>query len=145
MSGASISRVAVAVGLAAALGCRTRPYQIEGENLADFAVAVDFSIPQDITHFPDFAPPPDLLLPFVCRDIYTVDATTHELFGFDAREGWPGWDRIEAHLPQSDRQDLIIDLRSLTQGLGSYEAAFSHMAELTGRAAEDVVKAAKAA
>jgi elongation factor G len=68
-----------------------------------------------------------------------------QILGFDAREGWPGWDRIEAHMPQSERQDLIIELRSLTQGLGTYEAQFSHMAELTGRLADEVVKAAKTA
>ncbi len=68
-----------------------------------------------------------------------------QILGFDARDGWPGWDRIEAHLPQAERHDLIIDLRSLTMGLGSYEAEFAHMAELTGRAADDVVKQAKVA
>ncbi|KAF0183738.1 MAG: elongation factor G [Hyphomonadaceae bacterium] len=68
-----------------------------------------------------------------------------QILGFDARDGWPGWDRIEAYLPQADRHDLIIDLRSITQGLGTYEAAFAHMAELTGREAQEIVQKAKAA
>ena len=29
----------------------------------------------------------------------------------------PGWETIEAYLPQSERHDLIAELRSLTQGL----------------------------
>ncbi len=68
-----------------------------------------------------------------------------QILGFDPRDGWPGWDRIEAHLPQAERHTLIIEIRSLTQGLGTYEAAVSHMAELNGRLAEEIVKAAKAA
>jgi elongation factor G len=74
-----------------------------------------------------------------------LSARRGQILGFDAREGWPGWDRIEAYLPQADRQDLIIELRSITQGLGTYEAAFAHMAELSGREAQDIVAKAKAA
>jgi elongation factor G len=66
-----------------------------------------------------------------------------QILGFDAREDWPGWDRIEGFIPQSERQDLIVELRSATQGLGSYIAEFAHMAELTGRLAEDIVAKAK--
>jgi elongation factor G len=65
-----------------------------------------------------------------------------QILGFGPREGWPGWERIEANLPHSERHDLIAELRSLSQGLGSYEAAFDHMAELTGRLAQEVSKAA---
>jgi elongation factor G len=74
-----------------------------------------------------------------------LSARRGQILGFDAREGWPGWDRIEAYLPQADRQDLIIDLRSITQGLGTYEATFAHMAELTGREAQEIVQKAKVA
>jgi elongation factor G len=68
-----------------------------------------------------------------------------QILGFGPREDWPGWDVTEAHLPQSERQNLIVEIRSLTQGLGTYEAEFSHMAEVTGRLADEIVKAAKAA
>ena len=65
-----------------------------------------------------------------------------QILGFGPREGWPGWERIEANLPASERHDLIAELRSLSQGLGSYEAVFDHMAELTGRLAQEVSKTA---
>ncbi|MES1157107.1 MAG: elongation factor G [Alphaproteobacteria bacterium] len=68
-----------------------------------------------------------------------------QILGFDAREGWPGWDRVEVYLPHAERQDLILELRSLTQGLASFEAQFDHMVELTGRRADDVAKKAHAA
>jgi elongation factor G len=68
-----------------------------------------------------------------------------QILGFRPREGWPGWDEIEAYLPQRERYELIAELRSLTQGLGVFEAAFDHLAELSGRQADEVVAAAKAA
>ena len=40
--------------------------------------------------------------------------------GFDARPGWKGWDEVTAYMPQSEIHDLIIELRSLTLGVGSY-------------------------
>src|SRR5258708_21046895 len=52
--------------------------------------------------------------------------------GFDSRDGWKGWDSVEAQMPLSEMSDLIIDLRSLTQGVGTYEMTFDHLAELTG-------------
>ncbi|MCB1463576.1 MAG: elongation factor G [Nitratireductor sp.] len=66
------------------------------------------------------------------------------ILGFDARAGWPGWDQVEAQMPQAEIGDLIIELRSVTAGVASYRAEFDHMAELTGRAADDVVARAKA-
>ncbi|HTI68156.1 MAG TPA: elongation factor G [Caulobacteraceae bacterium] len=74
-----------------------------------------------------------------------VSARRGQILGFDTREGWPGWDRTEVYLPQSERADLILELRSVSQGLGAFEAEYDHMAELTGRLADEVTKGAKAA
>ena len=62
-----------------------------------------------------------------------------KILGFDSRQGWQGWDTVEAEIPQSELQDLIVELRSLTQGVGTYEQKFHHLAELTGKLAENVV------
>ena len=66
-----------------------------------------------------------------------------QMLGYDAREGWPGWDTVEAHMPQSEIHDLIIELRSMSQGAATYTHEFHHMQELTGRLAEQVLKAHK--
>jgi len=62
-----------------------------------------------------------------------------QILGFDARPGWPGWDVVEATMPQSEIGDLIVELRSATSGVASYKATFDHMAELTGRLADQVM------
>lgn len=63
-----------------------------------------------------------------------------QLLGFEAREGWKGWDSVTAHMPQGEIQDLIGELRSLTQGVGSFTTAFERLQELTGREAERIVE-----
>jgi elongation factor G len=67
-----------------------------------------------------------------------------QLLGFDGREGWPGWDTIEAHLPESEIGNLIIELRSATAGVGTFTFRHDHMVELTGRTADQVLAARKA-
>ncbi|MSP42289.1 MAG: elongation factor G [Alphaproteobacteria bacterium] len=67
------------------------------------------------------------------------------ILGFDARPGWPGWDMVAAQLPQVELQDLITELRSVSQGVGSFTWRFDHLQELTGRLADEVVANAKAA
>jgi elongation factor G len=74
-----------------------------------------------------------------------VSARRGQLMGFDARPGWKGWDTVEAQMPLAEIADLIIDLRSLTQGVGTFEMAFDHLAELTGKLADQVVATKKAA
>jgi len=63
-----------------------------------------------------------------------------QILGFDAKDGWNGWDAVSAMMPQSEIQDLIIELRSLTQGVATYRAEFDHLQELTGRLADQVVE-----
>jgi elongation factor G len=74
-----------------------------------------------------------------------VSGRRGQLLGYDARDGWKGWDTVEAQMPLSELHGLIIDLRSLTQGVGTYETKFDHLAELTGRLADQVVAHRKAA
>lgn len=63
------------------------------------------------------------------------------LLGFDARPDWPGWDTVMATIPQSEMDDLIIDLRSLTQGAASFDATVDHHSEVSGKPADQIIKA----
>jgi elongation factor G len=48
-------------------------------------------------------------------------------------------------MPDSEIGDLIIEVRSATAGVGTFTAKFDHMAELSGKSAEQIVAARKAA
>jgi elongation factor G len=74
-----------------------------------------------------------------------VSGRRGQLLGFDGREGWLGWDVVRALMPESEIRDLIVELRSATAGVASFTCRFDHMAELTGRPAEQIVNARKAA
>ena len=64
-----------------------------------------------------------------------------QILGYDARPDWPGWDVVEATMPQAEIGDLIIELRSGTAGVATYRSTFDHMAELTGRLADEAMNA----
>jgi elongation factor G len=62
-----------------------------------------------------------------------------QILGFDTRPDWEGWDLVQAHMPEVEMQNLIIDLRSVTAGVGTYSAKFDHLNELTGKLADQVL------
>lgn len=62
-----------------------------------------------------------------------------QIMGFDAKPGWSGWDTVEANMPASELHDLIVELRSVTLGVGTYTTRFDHLQELTGKLAEKVL------
>lgn len=98
---------------------------------------------------------PVLLEPIVAVELHVPsDATSKvnqivsghrgQLLGFDNRDGWAGWDTVKAHMPESEIGSLIIELRSATAGVGTFVFKPDHMAELTGRLADQVVTNRKA-
>jgi elongation factor G len=68
-----------------------------------------------------------------------------QILGFDTREGWDGWDMVRAKMPEAEIGDLIVEIRSATAGSGTFTFKFDHMAELTGRTADQIIAARRAA
>ncbi len=64
-----------------------------------------------------------------------------QMLGLGPRDGWNGWDRVEALIPEAELSGLEAELRSLSQGLATYEAEFDHLAELNGTLADRVIRA----
>jgi elongation factor G len=93
---------------------------------------------------------PVLLEPIMAVEVYTPSEHTSrinqiitgkrgQLLGYDGRPGWPGWDAVQAHIPESELQHFIIELRSATQGASTFTYKFDHLAELTGKLAEQAI------
>ncbi|AUC94973.1 MULTISPECIES: elongation factor G [Bradyrhizobium] len=70
-----------------------------------------------------------------------LSARRGQILGFDTREGWSGWDCVRATMPESEIGDLIVELRSATAGAGTFTRQFDRMAEVTGRAADQIIAA----
>lgn len=68
-----------------------------------------------------------------------VSGRRGQILGFEMQAGWKGWDALKCHLPEAELQDLIIELRSLTVGVGSFDWHFDHLQELTGKLADQVI------
>ncbi len=71
----------------------------------------------------------------------SVASRRGQMLGMGPRDGWPGWDRVEALIPEAEMTGLEAEFRSQSQGLATYEAEFDHLAELNGNLADKVVKA----
>jgi elongation factor G len=66
-----------------------------------------------------------------------------QLLGFDTRAGWSGWDEVSALMPEAEIADMIVEIRSVTQGVGTFRTEFDHLQELAGRTAERIVEETK--
>jgi elongation factor G len=76
---------------------------------------------------------------FTSRVNGLVSSRRGQILGFDAREGWPGWEILNVMLPEREIRDMITELRSATQGVGTFKYEFDHLQELTGSLAEKIV------
>lgn len=83
--------------------------------------------------------------PFTSNGQALISRRRGQILGFDAKDGWKGWDEITAHLPQAEMSDLIIELRSQTQGIGTFSSEFAHLVELTGKLANEIIHPSSAA
>ncbi len=92
-----------------------------------------------------------VLLEPICQVVISIpnDATSKvhglisgrrgQILGFHPKDGWEGWDEVEAYIPEAELHSLILELRSLTQGVGWFTYEFDHLTELTGRVADQVL------
>ena len=89
----------------------------------------------------------DLVLPneFTSKVQRLVSGRRGQILGFDAKPDRDGWDEVTVQLPQSEMHDLIIELRSMTRGVGTFDWQFDHLQELSGKDADTVVSQREAA
>ncbi len=66
---------------------------------------------------------------FTARAQRLLTGRKGQILGYAEKPGWTGWDDVVALVPEAELHDLIIELRSQTQGLGTYARRFDHLAE----------------
>jgi elongation factor G len=59
-----------------------------------------------------------------------VSTRRGQIMGYDTKSNWKGWDEVTAYLPQSEMQDMIVELRSLTMGVGFFSWKYEHLQEV---------------
>ncbi|MBD1911485.1 MULTISPECIES: elongation factor G [unclassified Leptolyngbya] len=65
-----------------------------------------------------------------------VNGRRGQVLGYEAKENWKGWDEVQAQIPQAEIQDMILELRSLTMGVGFFRWEFDHLQEVPEKIAE---------
>ena len=79
---------------------------------------------------------------FTSKILRLVSGRRGQILGYDAKSGWIGWDEVTAWLPQAEMHDLILELRSLTLGVGYFHWEYDHLQEvpekLTNRVLQNV-------
>ena len=90
-------------------------------------LAVTISVPTDAT----------------AKALQLVSQKRGQILGYEAKIGWPGWDEIKAHLPQNETHDLIVSLRSMSQGTGFFTWTYDHLQEVPPKLAETLAAQAR--
>jgi elongation factor G len=67
---------------------------------------------------------------FTSKMLQLVSGRRGQILGYEGMAEWKGWDKVSAYLPVAEMQDLIVELRSLTMGVGYFNWEFDHLQEV---------------
>ncbi|NJO41592.1 MAG: elongation factor G [Cyanobacteria bacterium CRU_2_1] len=76
---------------------------------------------------------------FTSNVLRLVTGHRGQVLGYEAKPNWSGWDEVQVHLPQAEMQNLIVELRSLTMGVGTFRWQFDHLQEVPDKIVDRVL------
>ncbi len=76
---------------------------------------------------------------FTSKVLQLLSGKRGQVLGYEGRQDWPGWDNVSAYLPQAEMQNFIVELRSLTLGVGSFHWEQDHLQEVPKKLAERIL------
>lgn len=76
---------------------------------------------------------------FTSKVLQLLSGRRGQILGYEGRQDWSGWDNVSAYLPQAEMHDFIVELRSLTLGVGSFHWEYDHLQEVPDKIAERVL------
>ncbi|MBW4497848.1 MAG: elongation factor G [Oscillatoria princeps RMCB-10] len=76
---------------------------------------------------------------FTSKMMQLISGRRGQILGYEGMAEWKGWDKVSAYLPQAEMQDLIVELRSLTLGVGYFNWKFDHLQEVPEPQAKRVI------
>lgn len=79
---------------------------------------------------------------FTSKVLQLVSGRRGQILGYEGLQDWKGWDRVTAYLPQAEMQNFIVELRSLTLGVGFFKWQYDHLQEVPDKLAESVIAVA---
>lgn len=76
---------------------------------------------------------------FTSKVLQLISTRRGQILGYETMTDWKGWDKISAYLAFSEMQDLIVELRSQTMGVGYFNWKFDRLQEMPEKLAERVL------
>lgn len=76
---------------------------------------------------------------FTSKVLQLLSGRRGQILGYEGKNDWQGWDNVSAYLPQAEMQNFIVELRSLTLGVGSFHWEYDHLQEVPEKLAERVI------
>jgi len=64
---------------------------------------------------------------FTANVLKLISGRRGQILGYEAKAGWQGWDMVSAHIPESEMRTLILELRSLSMGVGTFRWQYDHL------------------
>ena len=83
----------------------------------------------------------DICVPteFTSSILQLITGHRGQIFGYDSIPDWKNWDKVNAYLPQGEMQDFIIELRSLSLGVGFFNWHYDHLEPVPDKIKERVL------
>ncbi|GAB4543744.1 MAG: elongation factor G [Pleurocapsa sp.] len=81
---------------------------------------------------------------FTSKTLQLITGRRGQILGYESVSGWKGWDSVSGYLPQAEMHNFIIELRSLTLGVGFFHWKYDHLQEVPDKIANDILATAQA-
>lgn len=75
---------------------------------------------------------------FTSKVLQLVSGRRGQILGYEGIGNWQGWDNVIAYLPQAEMHNFIVELRSLTLGVGSFHWEYDHLQEVPDKVASSI-------
>jgi elongation factor G len=79
---------------------------------------------------------------FTAKALQLITGKRGQILGYDRIPDWHSWDLVTGYLPQVQMHDFIIELRSLTLGVGFFKWKAAHLQEVPDSLAQNILTTA---
>ncbi|WP_019506125.1 elongation factor G [Pleurocapsa sp. PCC 7319] len=80
---------------------------------------------------------------FTSKALQLITGRRGQILGYESVSDWKNWDKVMGYLPQAEMHNFIIELRSLTLGVGFFDWKYDHLQEVPDKLANNILTVAE--
>ena len=77
--------------------------------------------------------------PYTASVLKLISGRRGQILGYDSKTDWAGWDLVCGYVPQAEMQTMILELRSLTMGVGFFQWSYDHLDPVPEKLTEKIL------